>query len=150
MGIKEVRTKYLRDGRAPIPKKEITSVVMSANKAKNTKPELLVRKALWNSGVRGYRLNWKKAPGRPDIAFPGKKIAIFVNGCFWHRCERCYTNLPKTNTEFWLNKFTKNKDRDAHKNQELLSLGWTVITIWECDIKNSLSTIVEMVKNKFL
>lgn len=141
---------YLRDGRAPIPTNEITSRVMSNNKGKNTKPERSLRKALWNAGIKGYRLNWKKAPGRPDIAFPGKKIAIFVNGCFWHRCEKCYSNLPKTNTEFWLDKFTKNTARDERKSQELKSLGWTVITIWECDINKSLLTTVEMVKNKFL
>jgi len=147
---KSRKKQFLRDGRAPIPEKETTSIVMSSNKGKNTKPEQALRKALWYAGIKGYRLNWKKAPGRPDIAFPGKKIAIFVNGCFWHRCERCYTSLPKTNTNFWLNKFSKNKDRDERKNQELISLGWTVITIWECDIKNRLSTTVEMVKNKFL
>ena len=140
---------YLRDGRAPIPVSIVTSKVMSANKGKNTKPEMIFRKALWGIGIRGYRINWKKVPGRPDIAFPRKKLAIFINGCFWHRCEKCNPHYPKTNTEFWLNKFSKNKDRDKRKSDELKSLGWTVITIWECDIKNSLSTTVEMVKNKF-
>ena len=71
--------KYSRDKRSPKPLNESTSKVMSANKAKNTKPELLLRKALWKKGHKGYRLNWKKVPGRPDIAFPGKKLAIFVD-----------------------------------------------------------------------
>ncbi len=140
---------YLRDGRAPIPNKESTSIVMRANKAKNTKPELILRKALWSVGIKGYRINWKKAPGRPDIAFPSKKLAIFINGCFWHRCEKCYPNFPKTNVDFWTQKFIKNKERDARKSQQLISMGWTVLVVWECEIKSELLTIVEKVKNKF-
>jgi DNA mismatch endonuclease, patch repair protein len=141
---------YLRDGRAPIPERDVTSKVMSSNKGKNTKPELIFRKALWNAGVRGYRVHWKKVPGRPDIAFPAKRLAIFINGCFWHHCEKCYPDIPKTNVDFWTNKFTKNKERDNLKNQQLKSINWSVITIWECDIKNNLLSNVEMVKNKFL
>lgn len=75
---------YIRDGRAPIPEKELTSRIMSAIKAKNTKPEIMLRKALWFEGYSGYRLHWKKVAGRPDICYPRKKVAIFVNGCFWH------------------------------------------------------------------
>lgn len=74
------RKDYIRDGRAPIPDKDLTSRIMSAIKWKDTKPELILRKTLWYYGVKGYRLNWKKVTGRPDIVFPGKKIAIFVNG----------------------------------------------------------------------
>jgi len=99
---------YIRDGRAPLPQNEITSRIMSSIKDKNTKPELIIRKALWEKGIRGYRLHWKKAPGKPDIAFPSKKVAIFVNGCYWHRCPHCKLSLPKTNSEFWKNKFQKN------------------------------------------
>lgn len=141
---------YLRDGRAPIPVKEATSRVMSANRGKNTKPELIFRRVLRSAGIKGYRLNWKKIPGRPDIAFPGKKLAIFINGCFWHRCKKCYPNFPKTNIEFWTDKFLKNKERDDLKNQQLKSIGWEVVTIWECEIKTDLLNIVEKVKNKFL
>ena len=128
---------YLRDGRAPIPKMESTSRVMSANKAKNTTPELTFRKALWTNGIRGYRLHWKKVPGRPDIAFPSKKIAIFINGCYWHRCPHCKPHLPKSNIEFWREKFRKNKLRDRKKSIDLEKEGWKVYTIWECQIKNN-------------
>ena len=107
---------YIRDGRAPIPEKESTSRVMSANKAKNTSPEIFFRKALWSNGIKGYRLHWKKAPGRPDIAFPSKKIAIFVN--------------------FWEEKFRKNKNRDIKKEKDLKKEGWKVFTVWECEIKD--------------
>jgi len=138
---------YLRDGRAPIPKNENTSRVMSANKAKGTKPEIILKKVLREAGIKGYRLNWKKAPGRPDIAFPGKKMAIFVNGCFWHRCPYCNYKLPKTNTSFWSEKFSKNISRDKKKAADLEKLDWQVFIIWECEIKKDLETIVEKFKN---
>lgn len=129
---------YIRDGRSPVPKKEITSKIMSSIKGKNTKPEVLLRKRLWNEGIRGYRLHWKKVPGKPDIAFPKKLIAIFINGCFWHRCPYCSPNLPKSNIEFWSNKFNNNIQRDKLKTSELITLGWKVVTIWECEIKDNL------------
>jgi DNA mismatch endonuclease, patch repair protein len=144
---KKIKTEYLRDGRAPIPKTESISRVMRANKAKNTKPEIIFRKALWNNGIKGYRLNWKKAPGRPDIAFPAKKIAIFVNGCFWHRCPFCNYHLPKTNTPFWREKFARNMNRDKQKIKDLEKLGWQAFTIWECEIKKDAATVVEKFKN---
>jgi len=109
---------------------------MSANRAQNTKPELLLRQALWRSGHRGYRLHYKKIPGRPDITFVGKKVAIFVHGCFWHRCPKCAYTLPKNNSAFWQAKFDRNVERDAQKRRDLQRLGWKVITVWECDLKN--------------
>ena len=87
------------------------------------------------AGLTGYRLQWKKAPGRPDIAFPGRKIAIFVNGCFWHRCPHCNPSMPKRNTDFWIAKFKRNVERDQAAITELENLGWTAITIWECELK---------------
>ena len=137
---------YYRDKRSPKPLNESTSKVMSANKAKNTKPEITLRKALWYEGHKGYRLNWKKVPGRPDIAYPGKKIAIFVNGCYWHRCPKCNLPLPKTNTDFWKEKFDKNVKRDKKKNDELLSLDWIVLVFWECDIQSDISNSIQKVK----
>lgn len=114
---------------------------MSANKAKDTRPEIALRKALWRSGMRGYRLHYKKIPGRPDISFVSKKVAIFVNGCFWHRCPKCAYTLPKNNTEFWKAKFERNIARDKQKRSDLEKLGWTVITVWECDINKHLAKI---------
>ena len=119
---------------------------MSRNKAKNTKPELNLRRSLYADGVRGYRLNWKKAPGTPDIAFPGKKIAIFINGCYWHRCPHCELPLPKTNKEFWEEKFDKNIKRDIKKEKELLDLGWVVLVFWECKIKTNMKDCTNKVK----
>ena len=108
---------------------------MQGNKRANTKPELLVRQRLRAEGLTGYRLQWKSAPGRPDIAFPGRKVAIFVNGCFWHRCPFCGPSRPRTNAEFWEAKFARNRARDARDNALLVSAGWTVIVVWECRLK---------------
>jgi len=109
---------------------------MQANRGRDTGPELVVRHLLRDLGFPGYRLQWKKAPGRPDIAYPGRKIAIFVNGCFWHHHEGCkYATMPKTNVEFWKAKFERNIERDRRTVEELEQAGWKVVVIWECELK---------------
>jgi DNA mismatch endonuclease, patch repair protein len=108
---------------------------MKANKSKNTAPELRMRRLLREAGYPGYRLHWKSAPGHPDIAYPGRKVAIFVNGCFWHRCPRCQPPLPRANREFWVTKFASTQERDARSAASLVASGWTVITVWECELK---------------
>lgn len=137
---------YIRDGRAPIPEKELTSLIMSSIKAKNTKPELLLRKAIWNNNIRGYRLHSKTIPGRPDIVFTKKKLAIFVNGCFWHSCPICKPKIPKSNKDFWNEKFRKNKLRDKKKILELNSMGWKTLVIWECEINEDLKICVKKIR----
>ena len=99
---------------------------MRANRARDTGPERRLRQALREARLGGYRLNWRKAPGRPDIAYPGRKVAIFVHGCYWHHCPRCYPNLPKSNPEFWARKFELNRERDARKRRDLEAIGWVV------------------------
>ena len=108
---------------------------MSHIRGKATKPELLVRKWLWSHGYR-YRLNVNSVPGKPDIVLRKYRTAIFVNGCFWHGHTGCpqYV-LPKTNTTFWENKITRNKERDEHNYKSLHDAGWHVIVIWECQLK---------------
>lgn len=115
---------------------------MQANKARNTRPELELRRLLRAAGYPGYRLHWKQAPGHPDIAYPGRKVAIFVNGCYWHRCPHCSPPIPKSNSEFWEAKFIANETRDARKTAELEAAGWTVITVWECRLRKSAETVV--------
>ena len=137
---------YSRDKRSPVPANETVSKYMRSNKATNTKPEVKLRKALWEAGIRGYRLHWKKAPGKPDIAFPGRKLAVFMNGCYWHRCPYCRLNLPKNNAEFWKAKFDRNVERDQEKLQALKDAGWKSIVIWECELKKALANQVERVK----
>ena len=143
-------SEYLRDGRSPIPESEVTSRVMRANKGKDTQPELLLRKALTANGMGGYRLHWDKVPGRPDIAFPGKRIAVFVNGCFWHRCPICNLPLPKSNTAFWKAKFKRNVDRDAKKIAMLREEQWNSITVWECEIRKDVQNVVRKIQNEMM
>ena len=156
---------YSRDKRSPTPKNAAVSRVMSANRAKNSTPELTLRKALWKSGLRGYRLHRRirisssppyqggvaasRGRGgslsavRPDISFVSKKLAIFVHGCFWHRCPKCSYKLPKTNSAFWqatvvglpqhwralTPEFDRNVARDARKAEDLRNIGWIVLTV---------------------
>jgi DNA mismatch endonuclease (patch repair protein) len=119
---------------------------MRANRARDTGPELRLRRALREAGLGGYRLNWKKAPGRPDIAYPGRKLAIFVHGCYWHHCPRCYPNLPRSNPEFWARKFELNRERDARKRANLESAGWRVIESWECDVRADAEGVAKLVE----
>ncbi|MDP1547522.1 MAG: very short patch repair endonuclease [Anaerolineales bacterium] len=137
---------YIRDGRAPIPQKDTTSKVMSLIRAKNTKPEMTLRKALFANGLSGYRLHWKKIPGKPDISYPGIKLAIFVHGCFWHRCPNCNPPFPKSHKRFWKQKFEKNVERDKRNSQDLEKQGWKVVTIWECEIKDDLQNCVDIIR----
>ena len=131
--------------------KETRSYNMSRIKGKNTKPEELVRKFLFSQGFR-YRKNDARLPGTPDIVLPKYKTVIFVNGCFWHGHSNCkYFVVPKTNTEFWLNKIETNRQRDAKKTSELQSLGWRVIVLWECQLKKNvvdetMQSLVEEIK----
>lgn len=108
---------------------------MKGNRGKNTGPELEMRRLLREAGYPGYRLHWKKAPGRPDIAYPGRKVAIFVNGCFWHRCPHCQPTGPKTHSDFWQKKFELNRERDDRKRRELEAAGWAAIVVWECRLR---------------
>ena len=125
---------------APKASSEAVRNVMLANRSTDTRPEKIVRKLLKDAGLPGYRLHWRidDAEGRyvcrPDICYPGRKVAIFVHGCFWHRCPRCALGLPKSNVEYWRQKFERNIDRDRKKESALLGLGWRVYTIWECDL----------------
>lgn len=132
--------------------KETRSYNMSRIKSSNTKPEEIVRKYLFSKGFR-YRKNDKRYPGKPDIVLPKYRTIIFVNGCFWHGHEGCrYFVVPKTNTEFWVNKIETNKQRDSRKINDLQALGWRVITVWECQLKSktlndTLSSIESKVKD---
>jgi DNA mismatch endonuclease (patch repair protein) len=129
---------YIRDSRSPIPLNTNVSRVMRANKSKDSIPELIVRKWLYEKGYKGYRINSRKLPGRPDICFQKFKTAIFVHGCFWHRCPLCTKDVPKNNRNFWTKKFENNISRDNKKIEELTRLGWKTLVIWECEVKPSL------------
>lgn len=116
---------------------EKRSAVMARVKGKGTTPELKVRKALTALGAR-YRLNRKDLPGSPDVVMAGRRLAIFVHGCFWHGhdCARG-GRVPKANRDYWLAKVVRNKARDAAAEAALTAQGWRVETIWECDLKDA-------------
>jgi DNA mismatch endonuclease (patch repair protein) len=115
---------------------------MKANRAAGTKPEKTLRLALRAAGHPGYRLNWRSAPGRPDISYPGRKVAVFVHGCYWHHCPACNPDLPKSNPEFWARKFELNRERDARKRRQLEEADWLVYEIWEHEIRDRLDGVV--------
>lgn len=105
---------------------------MSGIKGKNSRPEILVRRLLFAAGFR-FRLHRRDLPGTPDIVLPGKRIAIFVHGCFWHAHKGCrYFKFPSTRPEFWKTKLQRNLDRDHTAMMSLVSSGWRVLSIWEC------------------
>ncbi|TXK21059.1 very short patch repair endonuclease [Pontibacter qinzhouensis] len=131
---------------APLTLQEKVSRYMRGNKARDTKPELLLRKQLWQAGLRGYRVHWPKAPGKPDICYPGRKLAIFVHGCFWHRCPYCQPSLPKSNVAFWQNKFERNIARDATYRTMYREAGWTCICIWECQLYADTSGCLTLIR----
>jgi len=108
---------------------------MSRIKDKNTKIEIILRKYIWNGGLKGYRLN-NKICGKPDIYFRKKKIAIFIDGCFWHKCPKCFIE-PKSNTAFWKNKMMKNSFRDKKINKFLKKEGIVVLRFWEHEINKN-------------
>ena len=113
------------------------SAVMRRVKGQNTKPEMIVRRMLWRLGAR-YRLHRKDLPGKPDIVLPGRRLALFVHGCFWHGhdCARG-ARVPKQNRDYWVGKVDRNRARDAKSRKALAALGWRVETIWECELKDT-------------
>lgn len=112
------------------------SQMMSGIKGRNSLPEMLVRKALFAMGHR-FRLHRRDLPGTPDVAMPGRKIAIFVHGCFWHAHRECkYAKTPSTRTEFWSTKLQANVDRDKRSADRLVEMGWRVLKVWECSTRD--------------
>ncbi len=109
------------------------SARMSLIGSRDTKPELLVRKAVWAAGYR-YRLYAKDLPGRPDLVLPRLRTVVFVHGCYWHAhtCQR--GRIPEQNSDMWRGKFTKNKTRDVRNVRLLRKQGWSVVTVWECSL----------------
>ena len=132
---------------ADVHDKKTRSYNMSHIKSKNTKPELLIRKYIFNKGFR-FRLHVLNLPGKPDIVLPKYKTIIFMHGCFWHGHENCkYFVIPKTRTDWWVNKIERNKQIDTDNFQKLNTLGWKVLTIFECELKTKIrkKTLDELV-----
>ena len=127
--------------------KKQRSINMSHIKGKNTSLELKVRKRLFHDGFR-YRINVSTLPGKPDIVLPKYSTAIFINGCFWHRHGCKLSTTPKSNQEYWNKKFKKNVENDIKNQNMLRNLGWHVIIIWECEIKENFELLILSIENE--
>jgi len=125
--------------------KEKRSKVMTSIKGKNTRPEITIRKMLWQKGLR-YRIHNKTVFGTPDISNKSKRVAVFVDGCFWHGCRRCYKE-PTTNTAFWREKIQNNKTRRRKVKLKLRNDGWTVLEFWEHQIYSKSHEIANTIEN---
>lgn len=105
-------------------------------KSENTKPELVVRRLLREAGFPGYRIHRPGLPGKPDIAFIGKRKAIFVHGCFWHQHDCKKYKMPKSRKDYWLPKLRQNVERDKKNTEELKAMGWSVLVLWGCEFND--------------
>lgn len=122
------------------------SEIMSSIKGENTGPELRLRKALWRLGFR-YRKNYGELPGKPDIVFIGDRLAVFVDGCFWHGCPEHYRE-PESNRDYWIPKIERNRERDRRQTEELEDMGWTVLRFWEHEVNGELEKVVEAIESE--
>jgi DNA mismatch endonuclease, patch repair protein len=128
---------------ADVVSSETRSRMMSGIRSKDTKPEQLVRKALFAAGFR-FRLHRRNLPGVPDVVLPGRRVAIFVHGCFWHLHRECqYAKIPSTRPDFWRKKLEGNAQRDRRNVEALIALGWRVLVVWECATKKNVVGLQE-------
>lgn len=124
---------------------------MRSNRGTETNLEVRLRNALWASGIRGYRKNVTKLPGRPDVLFGSKRLAVFIHGCYWHRCPRCNKDAKfHTNEAFWRSKLQSNVERDQRNEEALTQLGYRVLVIWECEVKRDLAGCVDQVRDALI
>lgn len=126
---------YVRDKRSPRPKNPHVSRVMSANRGSRTGPEEVFARLLRHLAGVSFSRYKRELPGKPDFSARTARVALFVNGCFWHRCPHCKLPLPKNNRAFWKEKFRKNVARDRRNTRKLRGLGYSVITLWECRLR---------------
>ena len=118
---------------------------MLANVGRGTSPEIALRRALRAAGARGYRVNFRAEGVRPDVVFTRQRVAVFVHGCFWHRCLDCRYPLPRSHREFWLAKFRRNRQRDRQKRRILERAGWRVVELWEHEVRDDLARAIRAV-----
>ncbi len=125
--------------------KEKRSEIMRSVRTEGTAPEMRLRRALWRAGLR-YRTRTRIERAKPDLAFLGKRVLVFVDGCFWHGCPQHYTK-PAANAAFWITKIEKNKVRDERNNQALEAQGWKVLRFWECQVEKELDRVVATIQH---
>ena len=131
----------MADTRSP----EQRSRIMRSVRTKNTGPEMLLRRLLFKEGYR-YRLHSKNLPGRPDLAFPGRRKVVFVHGCFWHGHDCAKGRAPKSRVDYWGPKLASNQERDARRVNELNELGWSSLTVWQCELNDTVAALQRVKK----
>lgn len=125
------------------PVLQSVSKSMRGNRSTGTLPERILAKMAWNAGYRGYRKNDRRIPGKPDLYFPRLKLAVLLNGCFWHRCPYCKLPLPKSNTVFWDKKFAMNKERDKRQRKLRNAADIRTFVVWECRLIKDPDRVLE-------
>ena len=125
---------------------DVRSKVMARIRGRDTGPELYVRRAVWRQGFR-YRLHVKRLPGTPDLVLAQYRVALFVHGCFWHRHGCAKSNRPSSNQEYWDSKFKRNVARDAENQAKLRQMGWTVVTLWECRLREDTDDALHLLES---
>jgi DNA mismatch endonuclease (patch repair protein) len=135
------RLALVADTRTPQQRRRI----MAAVRQKNTEPEVALRQALFAAGIRGWRLHYAKAPGRPDLAWPGRKVAVFVDGAFWHGHPS--RHRPGRSGRYWDEKIASNVGRDRRVDRELRQQGWRVVRLWDFEVKRDLASVVSRVRS---
>ncbi|MDG6920634.1 MAG: very short patch repair endonuclease [Nitrososphaerota archaeon] len=133
-------------GPSPPASNLATHNVMVSNRGHNTGLELKLRRALRAAGIRGFRVNYLVGGTRVDLAFPSSKVAVLVNGCFWHRCSICKLPLPKSHRSFWTRKFRLTRLRDARVRSSIRESGWRLVEIWEHQARDDLGGCVRLVR----
>lgn len=131
----------MTDTRTPAQRRRI----MAAVKAKNTTPEIALRNALYGEGLRGWRCHYKRAAGTPDVAWPSLRVAVFVDGAFWH--GHVSRHKPGRSGEYWDTKIARNVERDRQADDALRAAGWTVVRVWDFEIRRNLPAVVERIKD---
>jgi len=134
------------DPRNPHPTSLNARISMIGNVGRGTSPELALRAALRAAGLRGYRIDRRIEGVRPDIVFGPSRVAVFVHGCFWHRCPTCRHPLPRSHRDFWLAKFRRNRVRDRQKRRILEAADWRVIEVWEHEVRDDLARVVRAIR----
>jgi len=136
-GIIPTEMTHIRLPPAPPAKSSSVQASMRGNRSSKTRPENWLEQELFNAGIRDFCHNSQALPGSPDLVFAEAKVAVFVHGCFWHRCPYCHPHFPDSNQEYWSAKFARNKARDKRVRSLLRSQGWKPISIWECQLKKN-------------
>ena len=143
-----MRKRFPRLPESPPASSLSTQASMKGNRSRGTSPEFKLLDALNSRGLTGYTVNEPSVPGTPDVVFPQEKVAVFVHGCYWHRCPYCRPNFPKSNLDYWTAKFERNRRRDAENRSELRAMGWKPLVVWECILSKNPRRVAARIQHR--